>query len=83
VFGLHGVAGLLGTLLTGVFQTTGKPPLHQLGVQALGAGAVILYVGLATWLIAAALKTTWGLRVKDAGEREGLDIAQHGESLAS
>ncbi len=83
VFGLHGVAGLLGTLLTGVFQTAGHAPLQQLGVQTLGAFAVMLYVGLATWLIAAALNMALGLRVKDASEREGLDIAQHGESLAS
>ena len=83
VFGLHGVAGLLGTLLTGVFQTTGPPPLQQLGVQALGAGVVIIYVGAVTWVLATLLRLLMGLRVRQASEQEGLDIAQHGESLTN
>jgi ammonium transporter, Amt family len=83
VFGLHGVAGLVGTLLTGVFQTSGKDPLQQLGVQAMGAGVVIIYVALVTFVLAQLLRLTVSLRVVEGSEREGLDIAQHGESLAS
>jgi ammonium transporter, Amt family len=82
VFGLHGVAGLLGTLLTGVFQTS-KPPLQQLAVQAMGAGIVMAYVAAVTFALALLLRMVMGLRVRDTSEREGLDLAQHGESLAS
>jgi ammonium transporter, Amt family len=82
VFGLHGVAGFVGTLLTGVFQSGSRSPLEQLGVQALGAGVVVVYVAGVTFVLAQLLRLTVSLRVREGSEREGLDIAQHGESLA-
>ncbi len=82
VFGLHGVAGLLGTLLTGVFHAGSRSPLEQLGVQAIGAGVVMVYVALVTWVLAWILRSVMSLRVRERSEQEGLDIAQHGESLA-
>ncbi len=82
VFGLHGVAGLLGTLLTGVFHAGSRSPLEQLGVQAIGAAVVMVYVALVTWVLAWILRSVMSLRVRERSEEEGLDIAQHGESLA-
>ena len=80
--GLHGVAGLLGTLLTGVFHAGSRSPWEQLGVQAIGAGVVMLYVAVVTWVLAWLLRTLFSLRVRERSEKEGLDLAQHGESLA-
>jgi ammonium transporter, Amt family len=82
VFGLHGVAGLLGTLLTGVFHAGSRSPWEQLGVQAVGAAVVMAYVALVTWVLAWILRSVMSLRVRERSEQEGLDIAQHGESLA-
>ena len=81
VFGMHGMAGLAGTVLTGVFMRGGDDPLRQAATQAVGAAAVMAYVAAMTWVLAAALRSTIGLRVRTPVEREGLDLAQHGESL--
>jgi Amt family ammonium transporter len=81
VFGLHGVAGFVGTVLTGLFATSAAHPLQQAGIQLAGALAVAAYVALATAAIAVVLRAVTGLRVDEGAEREGLDIAQHGESL--
>ncbi len=83
VFGLHGVAGLLGTVLTGLFQTRNPDLPGQAAVQLLGAAAVALYVALATWLIAWLIRASLGLRVQPGVEAAGLDLGQHGESLAT
>jgi ammonium transporter, Amt family len=82
VFGMHGVAGLLGTILTGAFQRGSSDPLAQTGTQAIGALAVMLYVAVMTAVIAIALRSIFGLRVAEQSEREGLDLSQHGESLS-
>ena len=82
VFGLHGVAGFMGTVLTGVFYTGSRGMLEQTQIQVLGALAVAVYVALATFLIAALLRGTIGLRVTEQAEKQGLDVAQHGESLS-
>ena len=83
VFGLHGVAGFLGTVLTGVFQTTKPDVAAQVLVQASGGLAVALYVALMTAAIGWLLRGTIGLRVEAATEAAGLDLRQHGESLAA
>ena len=82
VFGLHGVAGLIGTLLTGVFHAGTRSPWEQLGVQAFGAAAVMVYVAIVTGVLAWILRAVVSLRVRERSEQQGLDIAQHGESLA-
>jgi len=82
VFGLHGVAGFTGTVLTGVFQTGSRGWLEQTTIQAVGALTVVGYVALATFVIAALLRGTLGLRVAEQAEKQGLDLAQHGESLS-
>jgi Amt family ammonium transporter len=81
VFGLHGVAGFAGTVLTGLFASQVVNPMAQVGIQTFGALVVAAYVAAATALIAVVLRAIIGLRVKPEAEREGLDIAQHGESL--
>jgi Amt family ammonium transporter len=86
-FGVHGIGGLVGALLTGVFCVahTANPGLMygggftQLGLQALGCAAGITYAVVGTLLIGGLLKVTRGLRVSDVEERNGLDITLHGE----
>ncbi len=83
-FGVHGVGGILGALLTGVFcftpvQGVLSGDFSQLGKQALGVGVAIVFAGGATFLIATVLKATMGLRVTDQEERDGQDLHVHGE----
>lgn len=86
VFAVHGVGGLLGTLLTAVFGAAafGGAGLDagigaQFGVQLIGAVVVVAWTALVSWLIIAAVKRFVGLRVDAAAEYEGLDYASHGE----
>ncbi|MEO8315164.1 MAG: ammonium transporter [Pseudomonadota bacterium] len=85
---VHGVGGIVGSLLTGVFAaaslggsgfTVKEDILSQVGVQALGIGATILWCGLITWLLLKLLDVGLGLRVSEEQESEGLDLAEHGE----
>lgn len=89
-FGVHGVGGILGALLTGVFarkalNDAGADGLlagnaMQLGKQALGVLVAGAYSAALTWLILKGVDRTIGLRVSDEDEQEGLDASQHGES---
>ncbi len=86
VFGVHGVGGFVGAILTGVFtaEVFGGSGLEngigtQLGLQFVGAAATIVYSGVLTWIILKVLDATLGLRVTAAEEEEGLDIALHNE----
>ncbi|GLW60817.1 ammonium transporter [Hydrogenophilus thermoluteolus] len=89
VFGVHGVCGIVGALLTGVFTApslggTGSADFSiasQLVIQAKGVIVTLVWSGVVSFVaykIAAAL--TGGLRVAEEEEREGLDIVAHGES---
>ncbi len=87
-FFIHGVAGILGALLTGVFAAeslggvglpAGRGILDQLGVQALAVAATLVYDGIVTGVIVILLDRTIGLRVGKDEEIEGLDLALHGE----
>ena len=87
-FGVHGVGGVVGALLTGVFAFgpfTAKPQLPggfaQLEVQAIGVVVTLLYSGIVSFILLKAIDATLGLRVTAEEEREGLDIALHGEQL--
>ena len=85
-FGVHGVGGLIGALLTGVFadasiNTLSKAGLGQVIIQAEGCLATIVWSGVMTFLILMVCKFTTGLRVSEEGELEGLDMALHGEAL--
>ncbi|WP_206930301.1 ammonium transporter [Roseococcus thiosulfatophilus] len=85
VFGIHGVAGIVGALLTGWFaieaigETAGS--FQQVIVQAMGVGVTIVYTAIATFIILKVVDVIVGLRVTDEEEREGLDVTQHGERL--
>jgi Amt family ammonium transporter len=85
---VHGVGGVVGTLLTGVFAavslggtgfTVQQSMGAQVGVQALGVGVTIVWCGLVTWGLLKLLDVTLGLRVSEEAERQGLDLAEHGE----
>ncbi len=88
-FGVHGVGGLAGALLTGVFAQKvlndggndgllfGNP--HQLFVQILASAATGGYAAVVTYVLLKLIDKTIGLRVEEAEEREGLDQTQHGE----
>jgi Amt family ammonium transporter len=85
---VHGVGGVVGTLLTGVFAAgslggTGFPVQQtmgaQVGVQALGVVAAAAWCIAITWLILKLLDVMFRLRVSEEKETEGLDLAEHGE----
>ncbi len=85
---VHGVGGVLGSLLTGVFVDAslggaglaeGMTVAKQVGVQALAIGATAAWCGVMTFVILKVLAATTGLRVDAEQENEGLDLASHGE----
>ena len=85
---VHGVGGVIGSLLTAVFAATALGGVGysvqtgmgaQLAVQALGIAATALWCGVITWVLLKVLDATLGLRVSEEQESEGLDLAQHGE----
>ncbi len=92
VFPVHGIGGVLGTLLAGVFASTelgvfsgygfAKPEygmLEQVGVQALGVVATFVYTGVVTFLLLKLVGLFTPLRVTAEEESQGLDIALHEE----
>ncbi|MGI9040155.1 MAG: ammonium transporter [Gemmatimonadales bacterium] len=89
VFAGHGVGGLTGALLTGVFaekawNAAGNDGLlagnaAQLGLQALGAASAILYAALMTYAILKLLSAVTALRAAPRTEGVGMDVSQHGE----
>jgi Amt family ammonium transporter len=91
VFAVHGVGGILGSLLVGVFASaalggtgypvTGSMPA-QLGVQALAVSAAVAWTVIATLAILAVTKAALGLRAAEAHIEEGLDLTAHGERAA-
>ena len=86
-FGVHGVGGIVGALLTGVFATSAVTEsalpdmMTQLSIQAASVIATLLYGGLMSALILKIIDFTIGLRVTPEEELTGLDLTQHGERL--
>ena len=83
-FGVHGVGGFIGAILTGVFadatiNAAGK--VHSPLTQFYGCLGTIVWSGVVTFLILMVCKYTTGLRVSEDEELEGLDMAVHGEAL--
>jgi Amt family ammonium transporter len=85
-FGVHGVGGIIGALLTGVFARAaiGKPGLidgnaYQVLIQFYGIMATIVYDAVVTLIILMVIKAVIGLRVSEEVERDGLDLSLHGE----
>ncbi len=85
VFGVHGVGGITGALLTGVFASVGATGLllgnsHQLLLQLEGIVITIIYASVCTIIIGFVLEKTIGLKVSESEENIGLDKTQHGET---
>ena len=88
VFGVHGLGGIVGALLTGVFHApglggTGGPDFaigSQLLIQAKGVLVTIVWSGVVALVAYKIVDLVVGLRVPEDAEREGLDITSHGES---
>jgi Amt family ammonium transporter len=91
-FGVHGVGGTLGALLTGVFATTDVNPAGAQGLfydpstgmsllvgQAVAAGVTIVYAIVVTFILLKLLDVTIGVRVSQESEIRGLDLSEHGE----
>jgi Amt family ammonium transporter len=94
VFGVHGVGGILGTLLAGVFAVRAINDVNkgqavgliegnagQVLTQLYGVVAVAVFCGVATWVILKIVDVMVGLRVTRDEETEGLDTALHGERV--
>ncbi|MDX2104348.1 MAG: ammonium transporter [Alphaproteobacteria bacterium] len=95
-FGVHGVGGFVGAILTGVFAVGafsateaspgGSPGLiegnpGQVVTQFLGAIVVVAYTAVVTFIVLKVIDMLMGLRVDPETEREGLDLRLHGESV--
>jgi ammonium transporter, Amt family len=90
VVGVHGVGGIFGALMTGVFATKTINPAGNDGLlygnpsllvtQLIAVGATIAFVAVGSAVILLVLKAVMGLRVTEDEEREGLDLSQHSES---
>lgn len=87
-FGLHGIAGIFGALLTGILAaslfggvglTNSRTILEQFNVQLICVITVCVWSALVTFIILKVLDKTIGLRVQLESEATGLDIAAHGE----
>ncbi|MFN3594955.1 MAG: ammonium transporter [Thiobacillaceae bacterium] len=84
-FGVHGVGGIVGALLTGVFAveaiggTAGS--LDQFMIQLWGVLITIVFTAVMTYILLKVLDRVMGLRLTEEQEREGLDIALHGERV--
>jgi Amt family ammonium transporter len=83
-FGIHGVGGIVGAILTGVFATTainGVAEGADVIKQIIGLAAVMAWSAVGTFVVLMICKFTTGLRVPRDGEVEGLDYSEHGESI--
>ena len=93
VFPVHGVGGILGTFLVGIFaftlggsgelakgQNVSQAISHQLGVQVTGIVVHIVWAAVVSWLILVVIDKIIGVRVTEEQETEGLDISQHEET---
>jgi Amt family ammonium transporter len=86
VFGVHGVGGIVGAILTGVFSsaTFGGSGIEgtissQVLAQMIGVMVTIIYCGIVSYIILKVIDKTMGLRVSEEQESDGLDITLHGE----
>ena len=88
VFGVHGIGGIVGALLTGVFASDslggvgyaeGQNMAGQMLVQVEAVLTTIVWCGVVSFILYQLVKIVTGLRVAPEVEREGLDLAEHGE----
>jgi Amt family ammonium transporter len=94
VFGVHGIGGILGTILAGVFAVRAINDVNkgqavglidgnagQVLTQLYGVVAVAVFCGIATWVVLKIVDALVGLRVTKDEETEGLDTTLHGERV--
>ena len=85
-FGVHGVGGIVGALLTGVFATATiggtDGSFHQFVIQCKAVAVTLVWSSVVSLVLLYGLKATIGLTVTAEEEMEGLDTTQHGESAA-
>jgi Amt family ammonium transporter len=89
VWGVHGVGGVVGAILTGVFAREaigGTPGLiegnaYQVWLQTYGVLITVAYTGVVSFVILKVVDLTLGLRVSPEHERDGLDLSLHGETV--
>jgi len=95
VFGVHGVGGVLGMLMVGVFATASlsasgetagisgliEGKAGQIGVQALGVLATVVWCAAGTWIVLKVIDAISGLRIPADDEIQGVDLALHGEAI--
>ena len=88
VFPVHGVGGILGTILTGVFVSAswggaglpeGVSMFGQVGIQIIGVLTTIIWCGGFTYLILKFVDGITGLRINEDDEETGIDLTEHGE----
>ena len=87
VFGIHGVGGILGSIGTGVLVSPslggvgvdGYSMGHQVWVQFVGVAITVVWGGVVSFILYKVVDMIVGLRVSPEVEREGLDLAEHGE----
>jgi Amt family ammonium transporter len=88
VFGVHGIGGIVGALLTGVFVSSsfggaglseGMTMGGQVGIQVIGFTGTIVYCGFASFGILKVVDAVVGLRVDEEEETLGLDLSLHDE----
>lgn len=91
VFPVHGVGGVIGTLMAAVFASNelgifsgqglaeGMTIMSQLNIQAIGVVATFTYTAVATYIILKVVNMITGLRVSEEEEQQGLDIVSHEE----
>jgi Amt family ammonium transporter len=90
VVGIHGVGGITGTLLLGIFATRAANPggvdgllagsITQLGHQIVGIVVVSAYAFVVSWVLLKVINAVMGLRIDEDAEVEGLDSAEHTET---
>ncbi|MDB4089922.1 ammonium transporter [Gammaproteobacteria bacterium] len=87
VFPVHGVGGILGTLLTGVFASASLGGMGmvnsistQVGIQIVGILFTIIWCGFFTFIILRFVDNVLGLRISEDEEEVGIDLSEHGES---
>ena len=86
VFPVHGVGGILGTILTGVFASASYGGIgldtsifNQVIIQVIGVVFTIIWCGFFTYVILKFVDNLLGLRISDENEETGIDLAEHGE----
>jgi len=81
-FGVHGIGGIAGALLTGVLADPDIGGVSgSLSAQLLGVSVTVVYGFVVSYLLFKLIDLTIGLRVTEDEEREGLDVSLHGESI--